>query len=187
MGRINQLAEALGALNEIHRTISQLLGRSATSGNICEVIASEILYIQLEKRANHPVFDGTFTRGPLQDKTVNVKWRNEVVKTINMKDSNEQPDYFLSLVGPRKSHAKETPYHPFAIEEVCLFETIPLIAFLKKERIKIRHQTRVPAPVWEKARIYPSQEGSPLPLTRTQENLFDIFADLNRRGQGITD
>ena len=48
----------------------------------------------------------------------------------------------------------------------------PLVHRLKKEGIPIGHQTRGGAEAWDQARIYPVREDSPLPLTRTQEDLF---------------
>lgn len=185
MIQLEQLADLLRVFNSINHALSGLLERSANLGNISEIIASEILHIQLEERANHPVFDGTFSSGPLQGKTVNVKWRNEGVKAINMKDADTLPDYFLALAGPHKSSIKtKSLYHPFAIKQVCLFEAVPLVQRLKKEGIAIRHQTRIDAGTWEKARIYPVQEGSPLPLTRTQEDLLTLFAHLDLVGAG---
>ena len=179
MIQLEQLADLLQVLNTVNHALSGLLGRTANVGNISEIIASEILDIQLAERANHPVFDGTFASGPLQGKTVNVKWRNDGSKTINMKDSDMLPDYFLALTGPKKSSTKMgSPYHPFAIKEVCLFAAASLVQRLKKDGIPIGHQTRVGAEAWEKARIYPVQKGSPLPLMRTQEDLFTVFANL---------
>ncbi len=175
MIQLEQLADLLRVLNTVNHALSGVLGRAANVGNISEVIASEILDIQLAERANHPVFDGVFATGPLQGKTANVKWRNVGVKTINMTDSDTLPDYFLTLTGPKKTGSL---YHPFAIKEVCLFEAAPLVQRLKKEGIPIGFQTRVGAEAWEKARIYPVQKGSPLPLTRTQEDLFTVFANL---------
>ena len=179
MIQLEQLADLLRVFNSINHALSGLLGRSANLGNISEIIASEILHIQLEQRANHPIFDGTFSTGPFQGKTVNVKWRNDGSKTVNITNVDALPDYFLALTGPKKSNKKTgSLYHPFAIKEVCLFEAAPLVHRLKKEGTPIGHQTRVGTAAWDQARIYPIQKGSLLPLRRDQEDQFTVFSNL---------
>lgn len=178
---LERFADLVRALNAINRALGRFLGRTADRGSITEDIASRIIHILLEKRANHPVSDGTFTEGPLRGCTVNVKWRAGGSKTVNIGNANHLPDYFLSFSGPAKSAiTNPSPgYNPFTIKEVCLFNAVELVTRLQKEGVPIRHQTRVGTEAWNRARIYPQQEGSPIVLTPEQETMLALFTGLD--------
>ena len=178
---LERFADLVRTWNAINRALGRFLGRSASSGHITEDIASRIIHILLEQRANHPVSDGTFTAGALAGKSVNVKWRGGGSRTVNVKDVNHLPDYFLSFVGPKKSAITDPSpgYHPFSIKEVCLFEAETLATLLREKGKEKGHMTSVQKQVWDQARIYPQHEHSPIRLTPEQETMLALFTGLD--------
>ncbi len=100
---------------------------------------------------------------------------------MNIKNPNHLPDYFLSFSGPTKAAITEPSpgYNPFTLKEVCLFDAVELVTRLQREGVPIRHQTRVGTETWNRARIYPQQEGSPIRLTPEQETMLALFTGLD--------
>ena len=60
--------------NAIDGEIAWLIQRPMTSGHLGEWIAAQVFDIQLETSAAAAGIDGRFRSGPLQDRTVNIKW-----------------------------------------------------------------------------------------------------------------
>jgi hypothetical protein len=69
-----------------------------TSGHIGEWIAAQVFGIELEASAVAAGIDGRFHSGPLQGRTVNIKW---YLKREGLPDTTEPAalDYYLVLTG----------------------------------------------------------------------------------------
>ena len=74
MDDLVQLAGLIRRRNQLEQEITALIQRPAQIGHLGEYIAAHIFDIMLEQSAAHKGFDGRFTDGPLQGRTVNVKW-----------------------------------------------------------------------------------------------------------------
>lgn len=71
---IEQVAELLHERNAIDEKIAKIISRPMTAGHLGEWLAAKIFGIELEPTAVTAAFDGRFTSGHLQGRTVNVKW-----------------------------------------------------------------------------------------------------------------
>jgi hypothetical protein len=69
-----QVATLLRERNAIDVELARLINRPMTSGHLGEWIAAQIFNIQLEATAVAAGVDGRFRSGPLQGRTVNIKW-----------------------------------------------------------------------------------------------------------------
>ena len=72
--QLRQMAKLLAERAQLDEQIAEIVGRKAERGNIGEWIAAEIFDIELEQRANNAGYDGRFRSGPLQGRSVNIKW-----------------------------------------------------------------------------------------------------------------
>ena len=71
---IEQIAELLRERNAIDERLAKIVSRPMTAGHLGEWLAARIFGIELEPTAVKTAFDGRFTSGQLQGRTVNVKW-----------------------------------------------------------------------------------------------------------------
>ena len=69
-----QIARLLTERNAIDDTIAAIIDRPMTSGHLGEWIAAQVFDIELERSASTAAIDGRFRSGPLQGRSVNVKW-----------------------------------------------------------------------------------------------------------------
>lgn len=99
---LEQIAELLTRRNAIDAKIAAIVQRPMTSGHLGEWITSRIFDIELEASATNTAFDGRFRAGPLQDRTVNVKWYLKQECVLDTSASTTL-DYYLVLTGPRSS------------------------------------------------------------------------------------
>ena len=60
--------------NEIDAKLARLMNRPMTSGHLGEWIGAQVFDIELEASAVAAGIDGRFRSGPLQGRTVNIKW-----------------------------------------------------------------------------------------------------------------
>lgn len=94
-----RIAELLQKRNALDAEIAGIIGRPMTAGHLGEWIASQIFDIELEASAVSRAIDGRFHSGPLQGRSVNVKWylkREGLLDTT----SDDSLDYYLVLAGP---------------------------------------------------------------------------------------
>lgn len=115
-------AVLLGERNTIDAELARLIQRAMTSGHLGEWIAAQIFDIELEPTAVAAGIDGRFRSGPLQDRTVNIKW---YLKREGLLDTMESPalDYYLVLTGPPSAASSSRgTIRPWCIEAVFLFD-----------------------------------------------------------------
>jgi hypothetical protein len=107
----DSLARAAALLrkrNEIDAELARLMHRPMTSGHLGEWIAAQVFDIELEASAVAADIDGRFRSGPLQGRTVNIKW---YLKREGVLDTAESTalDHYLVLTGPRSPAVSSTP------------------------------------------------------------------------------
>jgi hypothetical protein len=75
-----------------------------TSGHLGEWLAAQVFDIELEASAVAAGIDGHFRTGPLQGRTVNIKWylkREGLLETTE----SDRLDYYVVLTGPPSAAA----------------------------------------------------------------------------------
>lgn len=175
MNEIEQLVELIHERNDVARRITQLIGRPAQIGHIGEWIASKVFDIELEKSAVAKGFDGRFRSGPLQGKTVNVKYYGKREGLLDIR-VDALPDYFLALVGPRpRSMTSRGEARLWHIDWVFLFHALNLLSHLQERGVNIGVATSVIGQQWDLAEIYPKAKNSTLSLDQNQWNLLQLF------------
>ena len=181
MSDLEQMASLLAERNHIDEKIGALIGRPAIRGHIGEWIAHKIFRVTLEKSASHRVFDGRFTCGPLDGKTVNVKWygKREGILDINL-DPDGVLDYYLVMTGPK---AEQMPSkgqtRPLVIMEVFLFDAPALVKQFRKQERRLGVAATVRENEWEAAMVYPEAAASaPLTLNDAQREALKLFAEI---------
>src|SRR5271165_4052971 len=96
---IKRIAELLDERNALDAEIAAIMHRPMTSGHLGERIASQVSDIEPETSAAAAAIDGRFRSGPLQGRTVNVKWYLKHEGLLDMSEPG-QLDYHLVLAGP---------------------------------------------------------------------------------------
>jgi hypothetical protein len=96
--KIEQIAELLRERNAIDEKIAKIISRPMTAGHFGEWLAARIFGIELEPTAVTAAFDGRFTWGHLQGRTVNVKWYLKREGPLDLTKS-ETLDYYLVFTG----------------------------------------------------------------------------------------
>ena len=117
---IEQIAALLRERNAIDEKIAKMIARPMTAGHLGEWLAARIFGIELEVSAVTAAFDGRFTSGPLQGRTVNVKWYLKREGVLDLTKS-EALDYYLVLTGPASAAlSSRGSTRPSCIESVYL-------------------------------------------------------------------
>jgi hypothetical protein len=114
-----QVATLLRERNAIDVELARLINRPMTSGHLGEWIAAQIFNIELEASAVAAGIDGRFRSGPLQSRTVNIKW---YLKREGLLDTMESDtlDYYLVLTGPPSAAISLTRHHPALVHRGCV-------------------------------------------------------------------
>jgi hypothetical protein len=174
------VAVLLRERNAIDVKLAQLIHRPMTSGHLGEWIAGQVFGIELEASAVAEGIDGRFRSGPLQGRTVNIKW---YLKREGLLDTTESTalDYYLVLTGPRSAAASSRgTTRPWCIQAVYLFEARQL----RSEQIARGAKRGVASSVikqqGEAAKIYPSDSNPGLAVTPQQAEQLRLFAPLRR-------
>lgn len=96
---LRKIASLLRERNVIDEKIAAVMHRPMTAGHLGEWIASQVF--DIEPETSGAAIDGRFRAGPLQGRTVNVKW---YLKREGLIDMTESPalDYYLILTGPSR-------------------------------------------------------------------------------------
>lgn len=175
----DSLARAAALLrdrNAIDTELARLIQRPMTSGHLGEWIAAQVFDIELEASAVAAGIDGRFRSGPLQGRTVNIKW---YLKREGMLDTTESTalDYYLVLTGPPSAAASSWgSTRPWCIEAVFLFDARQLRSEQIIRGVKRGVASSVIKQQWTAAEIYPSPANAQLTVTSQQAEQLKLFA-----------
>ena len=173
---LRELADSIRKRNIVDARIAEIIGRPAEKGHIGEFIASKIFGIELHESATHAGSDGRFVGGPLDGKTVNIKYYGKMESILDI-NTKQPADFYLVLTGPRGAGASSVGgQRPFVIESVYLFDVPRLVEALKTRGAKIGVATSVAKQYWEEAEIFPSTNSSQLRLNDEQRTLLEEFS-----------
>lgn len=173
---VRTIAGLLHERNAIDARIAAVIGRPMTSGHLGEWIAASVFDIELEYSAASAAVDGRFVSGPLQSRTVNVKWYLKRERLIDVTQSNIL-DYYLVLAGPAApATGSRGSVRPWCLESVYLFGARTLLGELKERGVKIGVATSVLSAQWSAAEIYPAQRNKALIVQPEQHALLRQFA-----------
>lgn len=175
-GSLARTAALLRERNAIDAELARLMQRPMTSGHLGEWIAAQVFDIELEGSAVAAGIDGRFRSGPLQGRTVNIKW---YLKREGLLDTTESTvlDYYLVLTGPPSAAmSSRATTRPWCIEAVFLFDARQL----RSEQIMRGVRRGIAASVikqqWTAAEIYPSPTNAQLAVTSQQAEQLKLFA-----------
>ena len=172
---LEKLSSLLDEYNSIGKEISRITNRPATIGHTGEFIAGIIFDIKLEESASHKATDGFFQSGPLDGKSVNIKWYGKQEALLDVLTS-DQPDFYLVMTGPKTNQmSSKGAIRPWVIDHVYLFDAHRLISELKARGVKIGIATSVIKQQWRDAQIYPTQNNKIYRVTSEQRNLLKSF------------
>ncbi len=172
---IKRIAELLRERNALDAEIGAIMHRPMTSGHLGEWIASHVFDIELEPSAVAAAIDGRFRSGPLQGRTVNIKWYLKREGVLDMSESDEL-DYYLVLAGPPSAAASSRgAIRPWCIEAVFLFDARQLRAEQIERGAKQGIASSVLKRQWAAAEIYPATGNPLLTVTSGQAALLTLF------------
>jgi hypothetical protein len=178
------IAGLLRRRNEIDAGIAKIIGRPMTSGHLGEWIAARIFSIDLEDAAANPAFDGYFRGGPLNGRTVNIKWYLKQEGLLDMTESATL-DFYLVLTGPRSAAvSSRSSTRPWRIDAAYLFDAADLLAQQEDRGIRTGIASSVPQARWQAAEIFPAARNPLLSLTPEQAALLRLFADPENPSSG---
>lgn len=168
---IEELAALIRERNLLEERISEIIGRPASLGHLGEYIASQIFGISLAVNANQKGIDGIFEAGPLQGRTVNVKWYAKHEGTLDM-CTEHGPEFYLVLCGPAEAASKSLGPRPWLIESVYLFDEQDIRGRITS---KIGVATSVRKELWKENQVYPIQNSSLIQLSELQRDALGLF------------
>jgi hypothetical protein len=176
MDDLTRLAQLIQTRNQVARDIASLIGRPAIIGHVGEYIAARVFRITLEASAAQKSIDGRFVDGPLQGRTVNIKWCGQRQGLLNITPAS-LPDYYLVMAGPKAPAASSRgAMRPWVICSVHLFDAHALVGILRQRGLKIGIATSVRQRLWEQTEIYPLPRSKALLLSTEQRRLLALFA-----------
>jgi hypothetical protein len=182
---LTRLAQLIQTRNQVAKDIASLIGRPATLGHVGEYIAAGIFHIVLEASAAQKGIDGRFTDGPLQGRSVNVKWYGKRKGLLTITPTF-LPDYYLVLAGPKApAGSSKGKVLPWVICSVHLFDAQALVGVLRQQGITIGIATSVRQRLWDEAEIYPAQRSTALVLSSEQLRLLALFKEAHPPGHVI--
>ena len=175
-GSLAQAAALLRERNTIDAELARLIRRPMTSGHLGEWVAAQIFDIELEASAVTAGIDGRFRSGPLQGRTVNIKWYLKREGLLDMTESTAL-DYYLVLSGPPSAAASSRgTTRPWCIEAVFLFDALRLRSEQVTRGVKRGVASSVIKQQWTAAEIYPSSANAQLTVTSRQAEQLKLFA-----------
>lgn len=173
---VAQIADLLRQRNAIDERIAQVINRPMTSGHLGEWIASRVFDIELEASASKASIDGRFRTGPLQGKSVNVKWYTKREGLLDM-ISADVLDYYLVMTGPSSTAMSSAgTTRPWRIENVYLFDARQLRNEQQSRGVKVGVASSVPRRYWTEAEIYPEANNPLFNVTPEQAYLLELFS-----------
>ena len=173
---LERVAALLRERNAIDAELAQLMQRPMTSGHLGEWIAAQVFDIELEVSAAAAGIDGRFRSGPLQDRTVNVKW---YLKREGLLDTtwSEALDYYLVLTGPPSpAESSRGTGRPWCIQAVFLFDARQLRSEQIMRGVRQGTASSVIKQQWAAAQIYPAATNPQLVITAQQAEQLRLFA-----------
>ena len=172
---LRRVAELLTQRNQIDEQIAAITHRPMASGHLGEWIAAQIFDIALEESASATAIDGHFRSGPLQRRTVNVKWFLQREGMLDMTTSDALDEY-LVLTGPLSTALSfRGRTRPWRIDGVYLFDARALRADLQVRGVHIGTASSVRTELWTQAEIYPRPVNPRLPVTDRQIEALRLF------------
>jgi len=175
METLAQLAALIRRRNQLEQEITALIGRPAQLGHLGEYIAAHTFDIVLEQSAAQKGFDGRFADGPLQGRTVNIKWY-AVRQSILDINTSAPPEYFLVLTGPKSAMlSSRNQTRPWRIDHVFIFDASQLIEHLQQSGVVIGVATSVRKLWWDAAEIFPQPRCPLLLLSDAQCAMLKLF------------
>jgi hypothetical protein len=173
---LRRIADLLEKRNRLDSEIAARIGRPMTSGHLGEWIAAEIFDVELEASASAAACDGYFRSGPLQGRSVNVKWYLQREGILDL-TSPLMPDEYLVMTGPASAATtSQGGTRPWRIDSVYLFDAIGLRDDLLARGIKVGTASSVRAALWAQAEIYPKPVNPRLLLREDQVEALKLFA-----------
>lgn len=162
--------------NAIDREIAAIIQRPMTAGHLGEWIASRIFDIELEGSATNTAFDGRFRVGPLQGRTVNVKWYLKEEGVLDT-SSSATLDYYLVLTGPRSAAgSSRAGTRPWCVRAVYLFGAKRLRDEQDSRGVKTGVAASLIRRQWDEAEIYPQGRNPLLRVSPQQVELLELLA-----------
>lgn len=172
---MKRIADLLRERNAFDAEIAAIMHRPMTSGHLGEWIASQVFDIELEPTATAPAIDGRFRSGPLQGRTVNIKWYLKREGLLDMSES-DQLDYYLVLAGPPAGAVSSRGgTRPWCIDAVFLFDARDLRAEQVQRGIKRGTASSVLKRQWTAAQVYPAASNPLLTVTSRQADMLRLF------------
>lgn len=172
---LQRIANLLEDRNKIDDQIAAVTHRPMASGHLGEWIASQVFDIELEGSAAAAAVDGRFRSGPLQGRTVNVKWYLQREGVLDMTTSDLLDDY-LVMTGPispaTSSHGGTRPWR---IEHVYLFDARSLRHDLLSRGLILGIASSIRMQLWMQAEIYPQATNPRLAPTAEQRAALQLF------------
>ncbi len=176
MEDLAKLADLLQQRNALDADITALIGRPALRSHVGEYIASRIFNIELNASAAERATDGRFRSGPLEGRSVNVKFYGEQDGLLAIRH-DAVPDLYLVMTGevsaPRASRGRTVPT---VVKHVYLFDAGTLIAELRAEGRKLSEATPIGKHRWIAAEVYPEPNNVLLRVTDDQRRLLALFS-----------
>lgn len=178
MSEIQQLGSLIREHNSIGSRIAAIIARPATIGHTGEFIASRIFDIELEPSAVAKGIDGRFKTGPLQGRSVNIKWYGKWESILDLTPSFH-PDFYLVMTGPKAlTMTSKGGIRPWLIDFVFLFDAAELSNRLVQRGVNIGVATSVQQQVWLDAEIYPRPTCKLLSLNSHQREQLAVFGSV---------
>ena len=175
MGDLQELARLVKQLNKVGEKISAVIGRPSIIGHVGEFIASKVFDLALEDNAAAKAIDGHFNSGPLQGKSVNVKWYGKQESLLDITQGS-LPDHYLVMTGPKtQPGSSRGAIRPWVVEHVYLFDAPELVRDLKRSGVKIGVATSIRKAYWESAEIYPRRQNRQYCMSESQKELLAMF------------
>lgn len=172
---LKQLAELINRRNRVVGEIAALTGRPAQIGHLGEYIAARIFDIELEASAVSEAIDGHFRSGPLEGRSVNVRWYPRREGLLDLTPA-ALPDAYLVLTGPKAAAtSSRAEDRPWVIEAVFLFDAGELLARLTRRGVQIGIATSVAEALWARAEIYPGVHHPTYRVDERQWLLLSLF------------
>lgn len=174
MDELPRLAGLIRRRNSLEYEITAIIGRPAAIGHIGEYIASRIFNISLEKSASFKSIDGRFLDGPLESRSVNIKWYAKLEGVLDI-TPDALPDYYLVMTGPKSNVTSYDRVRPWTIDYVFLFDAHNLVGELIQRNTKIGIATSIRNVLWKNAEIFPGSTNSAYVLSTKQREALGLF------------
>ena len=176
MEDLRRLVELIRERNRVEAAIAAVIGYPGEQGAVGEYIASRIFGVTLADTRNREGFDGRFAHGPLQGRTVEIKW---FLKRLGIDLKREPPDHYLILTGPKDTGTgTRKQVLPWRLDAVYLFNGPALHEQQRQRGVKLGDASSIRDDQWAAAELYPTPRTTLLTLTDEQRELLRGFAAL---------